>query len=204
MLCENMQKIFEQSEHLMWEIRSTRLTGYVRTYKSCLSNQNILSKNSEALDLHPILEHAKIIWAIRHFFWEIRTRLTNYVRTCKDCLSNQNILSKNSAALDLHPILEHAKIIWAIRHLFWEIRNTRLTCYVRTCKECLSDQNISSKKSEALDLHPMLEHTKVIWAIRTFLLRNYKYSPAILEHAKVWALRTSFLRNQGHCTHPLL
>jgi hypothetical protein len=52
---------FEQSGHFFKKIGGTQLTPYVRTYKYCLNNQNISSKKSEALDLLPILEYAKIV-----------------------------------------------------------------------------------------------------------------------------------------------
>ena len=64
-LCWNMQRLVEWSEHLFWEIRGTGLTPYVGTYKGWLSDQNISSEKSEALDSHPMLEHAKIDWVIR-------------------------------------------------------------------------------------------------------------------------------------------
>ena len=184
----NMQRLFEWSGHLSWEIRGTRLTVYIRTYKDCLSDQDIPPEKSVALDSQSMLEHAK-----RLFEWS-------------GCLSDQDIPPKKSEALDSHPMLEHTKVIWVIRtsllrnqrhwthilcwniqrlfewsgHSSWEIRGTGLTSYVGTCKGCLSDQNTPPEKSEALDSHPMLEHTKIIWVIRTSLLRNQRHWTHIL------------------------
>jgi hypothetical protein len=56
-----MQKLFEQSEYLFWEIRGTGLTAYVGTYKGCLSNQDIFSEKSETLDLQAMLKYAKVV-----------------------------------------------------------------------------------------------------------------------------------------------
>jgi len=224
----NMQRLVEWSEHLFWEIKDTGLTYYVGTCKGWLSDQDISSEKSEALDSHTILEYAKVGWVIRtsllrnqrywthilhwnmqrlvewsgHLFWEIRgTGLTYYIGTCKGWLSDQNISSEKSKILDSHTMLEHAKVGWVIRtsllrnqrhwthmlcwnmqrlvewseHFFWEIRGTGLTSYVGTCKDQLSDQNIFFEKSEALDSHPMLEHAKINWVIRTSLLRNQRH-----------------------------
>ena len=159
---------FEQSGHLFWETRGTGLTSYVGTCKCCLSNQDISSEKSEALDSQAMLEHANVVWAIRtsllrnqkhwthtlcgnmqrlfeqsgHFFWEIKgTGLTFYVGTCKGCLSNQDISSEKSEALDSQTMLEHANVVWAIRTSLSE--NTEalneLTIYIIRCKHCLSD-----------------------------------------------------------------
>ena len=68
-------------------------------------------------------------------------------------------------------MLEHAKVVWVIRTFLWEIRGTRLISYVGACKSCLSAQDIPYEKSEALDLPTILEHAKIIWVIRTYLLR---------------------------------
>ena len=219
-LCWNMQILFEQSGRLFWEIRGTGLTNYVGTCKYCLSNQDIFSEKSEALDSHPMLEHAKFVEQSGHLFWEIRgTRLTSYVGTCKCCLSNQDIFSEKPEALDSHSMLEHANIVWAIRtsllrnqrhwthmlcwnmqmlfeqsgHLFWETRGTGLTYYVGTCKCCLSNQDIFSEKSEALDSQAMLEHTNVVWAIRTSLLRNQRH----WTHMLCWNMQMLF-EQSGH------
>jgi len=265
-LCWNMQRLVEWSEHLFWEIRGSWLTAYVGTCKGWLSDQNISSEKSEAVDSHPMLEHAKVGWVIRtsllrnqrhwthilcwnmqrlvewseHLFWEIRgTGLTFYVGICKGWLSDQNISSEKSEALDSHTILEYAKVGWVIRtsllrnqrhwthslcwnmqrlvewseHLFWEIRGTGLTAYVGTCKGWLSDQNISSEKSEALDSQSMLEHPRVGWVIRTSLLRNQRHWTHILcwniqrlvewsEHL-FWEIRgtglTSYVRTYKCC-----
>ena len=175
-LCWNMQRLFEWSGHPSWEIRDTGLTSYVGTHKSCLSDHNISPKKSEALDSPPI-------------------------RTHRSCLSDQDIPPEKSGELDSPTMLEHAKVVWVIRtsllknqrhwthHLCWnmqklfersghpscDIRGTGLTSYVRTCKCCLSDQDIPPEKSETLDSPTMLEHTKVVWVIRKSLLRNEKH-----------------------------
>jgi len=57
-------------------------TACVGTCKDCLSNQDIFSEISEALDSQSMLEHAKIV------------------------LSNQDIFSKKLKALDSQPMLE--------------------------------------------------------------------------------------------------
>jgi hypothetical protein len=151
MLCLNMPKSFDWLEHVFWEIRGTGLTDYVRTCQGYLTDQNIYSEKSEALDSHAMLEHAKVIWLIR---------------TC--LLRNQRHWT--------HKLCENMPRLfdWS-EHVFWEIRGTRLTSYMRTCQGCLTDQNISSEKSETLDSHSMLEHAKVIWLIRICLLRNQRH-----------------------------
>ncbi len=194
MLCWNMQRLFDWSEHSFWEIRGTGLTCYVGTCKDYLTDQNIPFEKSEALDSHAMLEHAKIIWLIRtfllrnqrhwthnlcwnmqrlfdwseHSFWEIRdTGLTAYVGTCKDYLTDQNIPFEKSEALDSHAMLRHAD--WS-EHFFWKIRGTGLTCYVGTCKDYLIDQNIPFEKSEPLDSQSMLEHVRLFdWSEHSFL-----------------------------------
>ena len=147
----NMQKLFEWSEHSFWEIRGTGLTPYVGTYKGCLSDQDIFFEKSEALDPHSMLEHAKIVWVIR-----------------TSLLRNQ----RNRT----HPLWWNMQRLfeWS-EHLSWEIRGTRLTPYGGTCKGCLSDQDISLEKSEALDSPTMVEHPKIVWVIRTSLLRNQRH-----------------------------
>jgi len=159
---------------------------------------------SEALHSQSMLEHAKVIWLIRIFF-----------------LSNQRYCTH--------------KLCWNMQrsfdwseYSFWEIRGIPLTFYVGTCKGHLTDQNILSEKSETLHSQTMLEHAKVIWLIRTFLLNialtcyvgtckghltdqnilpeqsEALHSLPMLEHAKViWLIRTSLLSNHRHCTHIL-
>jgi hypothetical protein len=51
-----------------------------------MSDQDILTDKSEAVDSQPILEHAKVI-------------------------SDQDILTKKLEALDSQPMLKHAKVI---------------------------------------------------------------------------------------------
>jgi len=106
MLGWNMQSLFEQSKHLFREIKGTRLTCYVG---DCFSNQKISSEKSETLNSQPILEHAKVVWAIRTFL--LRYELTSYVRMCKVCLSNQQICSEKWDTLDSQAMLEHEKVI---------------------------------------------------------------------------------------------
>ena len=133
-------RLFERLAHLFWEIRGTGLTFYVGTCKGWLSDQDISSEKSEALDSHTILEHAKINWVIKTSLLRNQRYWTHIL-----CWNMQRVVE------------------WS-EHLFWEIRGTGLTFYVGTW---LSDQNISSEKSEALDSHTMLEHAKVGWVIRT-------------------------------------
>ena len=164
-LCWNMQRLFEWSGYPSWEIRDTGLTCYIGTCKGCLSDQDILPEKSEALvDLHAM-----------------------YVGICKDCLSDQDISPKKSEVLDWHPMLVQRLFEWS-GYPSWEIRGTGLTCYIGTCKGCLSDQDIPSEKSEALDSHTMLEHAKVVWVIRTSLLRNHRH----WTHPLCWDMQRLF------------
>ena len=165
-------KVFEQS---WWEIRGIGLTSYVETYRICLSNWDILweitgtgltsyierckhflsnhntsFERSQALDSHPMLEHAEIVEQLGDPFWEIRgIGLTSYVGICKDFFENSG-------------------------HPFWEMRSTRLTCYIGTWKDWLTDQNIFSQKWKALDLHAMLKYAKVISSNQDILSENPK------------------------------
>jgi hypothetical protein len=175
-----MQKLFELSGHPNWEIRSTRLTTYIGTCKDCLSDQDIPTEKSEALDSHAMLEHAKVVWVIRswHPNWEIRgTGLTYYVRTCNNCLSDQDILTEKSEALDSQPMLEYAKVVWVIR--ISQLRNqrhwTHILCWNMQRLFEWSGPDIPTEKSEALDSHTMLEHAKIVWVIRTSQLRNQRH-----------------------------
>jgi hypothetical protein len=146
-----MQRLFEWSGHPNWEIRGTGLTAYIGTCKSCLSDQDIPTEKSEALDSQPMLKHAKVVWVIR----------TSQLR-------NQRHWTY-SLCWNMQKLFEWSK------HLNWEIRGTRLTSYVGTCKDCLSDQDIPTEKSEALDSHTMLEYAKIVWVIRTSQLRNQRH-----------------------------
>ena len=231
-LCWNIQRLIKQSGHCFRKIRGTGLTHYVGTCKGWLSNQDIPSEKSEALDPLAMLEHSKVGEQSKHCFRKIRgIGLTAYVETCKGWLSNQDILSEKSKALDslsmleytkvvwairpsclssekskaldLHSMLKHAKVVWAIRTFL--LRNqrhwTHPLCW--TWKGCLNNLAISSEKSEALDSHPMLECAKVVWALNNEDISSEKSealdSLAILEHAKIdWAIRTPFPRNQRH------
>ena len=173
--------LFEWSEHFSWEIIGTRLTAYIGTYKGCLSDQDILPEKSEALDSPAILEHTKIVWMIRTSLLRNQRHWTHIL-----CWNMQRMFEWWNSS--------------------WEIKGTGLTFYSRTCKDCLSDQNIPPDKSEALDSQPMLEHAKIVWVIRTFLLKKSEaldLQPT-LKHAKiVWVIRIFFLRNQRHWTYPL-
>jgi len=189
MLCWNMERLFEWSEYPSWEIRGTGLTCYSRTCKGFLNVQNIFYEKSEALDSHAMLEHAKVVCVIR-------------------------TSPEKSEALNSPAILEYAKIFWVIstshlrnwrhwtyslywnmqrflewsKHLLWKIKDTGLTTYVGTCKNCLSDQNTSSKKSETLDSHSMLEHVKIVGVIRIFLLRDQRH----WTHKLCWNVQRLF------------
>ena len=164
-LCWNMERLFEQSEHLFWEIRGTGLTTYVGTCKGCLSNQGISSEKSEALDSPPMLEHAKVVWAIRTSLLRNQRHWTHIL-----CWYMQRLFEQSG-------------------HLFWQIRGTGLTHYVGTCKGCLSNQDISSEKSEALDSHPMLEHTKVVWMISKFF---WEHKGTRWTHRLYWKMQKLF------------
>ena len=146
-----MQRLFEWSEHPSWEIRGNGLTNYSGTCKGCLSDQNIPPEKSEPLDSPTMVEYAKVVWVIRTFL-----------------LRNQRHWT--------HPLCWNIQRLseWS-GHLFWEIRGTRPTFYVRICKDCLSDQDISLKKSEEQDSPTMMKHAKVVWVIRTSLLRNQRH-----------------------------
>ena len=97
-------------------------------------------------------------------------------------------------------MLEHAKVVSG--HPSWEIRGTQLTVYV---KVELSDQDIPPDKSEALNSPSMLEYAKVVWVIRTSLLRNQRH----WTHCLCWNMfelsgfRASLLKNQRHWTYCL-
>jgi len=160
-LCWNIQRLVEWSEHFFWEIRGTGLTYYIGTCKGWLSDQNISSEKSEILDSHTMLEHAKVGWVIRTSLLRNQRHWTHML-----CWNMQRLVE------------------WS-GHLFWEIRGTGLTAYVGTCKGWLSDQNISSDKSEALDSHSILEHAKVGWVIRTSSLRNQRH----WTHSLCWNMQ---------------
>ena len=108
------------------------------------------------------------------------------------------------------------------------MKGTAFTRYVKTCKGHLTDQVISLEKSEALHSPAMLKHAKVIWLIRTSLLRNKRHCthplcwkmqrPLEWLGQPSWEIRgtalthyvgkckdhlTSLQRNQRHCTHNL-
>jgi len=109
MLCWNMQRLFAWSEHPFQEIRAG-LTFCVGICKNYLSDHNIPSEKSKPVNLHTILEYAKIVWVIRTSLWEIRaTGLTCYIGMCKNCLSDQNISFEKSGL---------TTYIWNMQRLF--------------------------------------------------------------------------------------
>ena len=170
-----------------------------------------------------MLEYAKVVRVIRISLLRNQRHWTHMLYWNMQTLSNQDISPKKSEAVDSHAMMEHTKVVWVIRTSFlknqrhwthmlcwnmerlfewseypsWEIRGTGLTCYVRTCKSCLCDQNIPWKirgteltryigickdflsdqyippeKLEALDLLAILEHAKVFGVIKTSPLKN--------------------------------
>ena len=80
------------------------------------------------------------------------------------------------------------KVAWEISTCLLGKERQGLTSYVETCKGCLSNQDIPSEKSGALDSQPMLEHAKVVWAIRTSLLRNQRH----WTHSLCWNMQRLF------------
>jgi len=126
-LCWSMQRWFDWSEHLSWEIRSTGLTTYVGPCKGNLTDQNISPEKSEALDSPPMLIHAKVIWLIKTFLLRNQRHWTHRL-----CWSMQRWFD------------------WS-EYRSWGIRGTGLTAYVGPCKGDLTDQNIPPEESEALD-----------------------------------------------------
>ena len=132
--------------------------------KGCLSDQNIPSEKSEALDSPTIVEHAKVVWVIRTSLLRNQRHWTHQL-----CWNMQRLLE------------------WS-GHPFWKIRGTGLTDYGGTCKSCLSDQNIPPEKSEALDSPTMVKYTKVVWVIRTSFLRNQRH----WTHSLCWNIQKLF------------
>ncbi len=149
-LCWNMQRLVDWYEHSIWEIRNTGLTGYVGTCENDLTDQNISFEKSE---------------------------LTSYGEACKDYVSDQNIPLK-SEALNIQAMME--QIIWLVKTFLLRSQRhwTHSLCW--TCKDYLTDQNISFEKLKALYSQPMWKHAKIIWLIRTFLLRNQRHWTHIL------------------------
>ena len=164
MLWWNMQRLFEWLEHLFWKIRDTGLTCYVGTCKGCLSDQDIFSEKSEALDSHAIVEHVKVVWVISTSLLRNQRHWTHML-----CHNMQKLF------------------IWS-EHSFWKIKGTRLTRYIRTCEGFLSDQYIPPEKSEALDSLAILEHAKVFGVIKTFPLRNSRH----WTHNLCWNMQKLF------------
>ena len=189
MLCWNMQRSFDWSENLF--------------------------KKSEALHSHSKLEHTKVIWLIRMFFlrnqrhcthilsWNIQRScdwsehfsreikgiaLTSYVGTWKNHLTDQNIFQRNQRHCT-HKLCRNMQrsFDWS-EHSSKEIRGTALTCYIGTCNGHLTNQNVLPEKSETMHSHPILEHEKVIWLIRTFFLRNQRH----YTHILCWNMQKSF------------
>jgi len=193
-LCWSMQRWFDWSEHSFWEIRGTGLTSYVGPCKDGLTDQNIPSEKSEALDSPPMLGHAKVVWLIRTSLLRNQRHWTHCL-----CWSMQKIVWLIRTSLLKNQRHWTHYLCWYMQrqfnwseHPFWEIRDTGLTFYVGPCKGGLTDQNIPSEKSEALDSPPMLVHAKVVWLIRTSLLRNQRH----WTHLLWWSMqrvRTSLL-----------
>ena len=159
---------------ISWEIRGTELTSYIGTYKKFLSDQNTLSEKLKTLGSPTMLE-------------------------CKGCLSNQNISSEKSEALDSQSMLEHIIFFEWSEYPLWEIRSSGLTHYIGTYKNCLSDQNILSKKSEILNPPAILEH----WSDQNISIEKLEALDlhSILEHAKiVWVIK---MLDTGQWTHKL-
>jgi len=163
-LCWNMQRSFDWSEHPSWAIRGIALTSYIGTCKGHLTDQNIFSEQSEALHSLPMLEHAKVIWLIRTFF----------LRNQRHCT---HLLFWNM----------QRSFDWS-EHSSWAIRGIALTSYVGTCKGHLTDQNILPEQSEAFHSHTMLEHAKVIWLIRISFLSNQRHC----THSLCWNMQRLF------------
>ena len=198
------------------QVDLVKLTVYINTYKS----EHIFFRKLEVLDLHSMLEHAKFVWGIRTSLTRNQRHWTHILYwNMQSLLGNQDISSEKSEALDSQTMLEHAKVVWAMRtsllrnqrhwahilcwsmqmlfeqwgYLFWEIRGTGPTCYVGTCKGCLSNENIFSEKSEVLNLQTMLEHAKIVWEMRISLLRNQRH----WTHKLCWNMQRSF-QQSGH------
>jgi hypothetical protein len=158
-----------------------------------------------------------------HPSWEIRgTGLTHYIEHANVVWVIRTSLLRNQD-LDSQPILEMQRLFQWSGHLSWEIRGTGLTHYIGTCKSCLSGQDISPEKLEALDSLPILNMQMLFewsgqfsWENRGTGLTNYVKaykcclsdqdippekpealdSPPMLEHAKVvWVIKTSILGN---------
>ena len=154
-------KVVEWLEHPFWEIRGTGLS-------------------------HPILKHAKVVWMIRTSLLRIQRHWTHSL-----CWNMQRLFEWSeyfSWEMRGTGLTSYVGMFDWSEHLSWEMRGTGLTPYVRTCKGCLIDQNISSKKSEALDSQPMLEHAKVVWVIMTSFLRNQRH----WTHRLCWNMQRSF------------
>ena len=111
LLC-NIQRSFDWSGHLCWEIRGSGLTHYGGTCKGCLSDQNILAEKPEGVDSPPILEQAEVVWVLK----------TSLLRNERD---RSHLLYWNMQRL----------FGWS-GHCCWEIRSTGLTSYVGMCKGC--------------------------------------------------------------------
>ena len=80
--------------------------------------------------------YEKVVQLIRTFLLKIRSiGHTVYIAICKS-----HLIIKISA----------------------EISGALNTPSITTCKDCLTDQNMLPKKSEALYSHTMLEHAKII------------------------------------------
>jgi hypothetical protein len=136
-----------------------------------------------------------------HTFWKIRgTGLTSYIEKCKCYLTDQEINQRHWA----HQLCFNMQrtFDWS-KHHTWEIRGTGLTSYVEICKGHSTDWCIPSDKSEALDSPAVLEHAKVIWLIRTSLLKKIRGFGLTFYIGKCKSYLTEQEISKRHWAHPL-
>jgi hypothetical protein len=168
-LCWRMERSFCLIRTALLRVRGIGLTSYIGTYKNHLTHQDIPLGRSEVQDLQTFI--GTYDWS-GNSSWEVRgCGLTVYVKICQNHLTDEDIPPENSEALDSQTMLEYAKVIWLIRIFPWKVRSPGLTAYVETCNSHLTNQYIPPEKSEVVDSLSMLENAKIIWLIRTSLLR---------------------------------
>jgi len=97
-------------------------------------------------------------------------------------------------------MLEHARVIWLISiFLLRNQRNwTHQLCW--TCRGHLTNQNIPREKSEAMDSHPILGHTKIIRLVKgtPYGKSEAVNSLSMLQHTKViWLISISSWEDKG-------
>jgi hypothetical protein len=80
------------------------------------------------------------------------------------------------------------EVIWLINQCLLRNKGTGLIIYVGTGKDHLADQDILLEKSEAIDWPSILGHAKVIWVIRTSLLRIQRH----WTHSLCWNMQRTF------------